>query len=165
MPSSLVHAHGPSSREEVDRLRRLVQEFVRRFGLLVTKQTPCGQPLSTSYAHALMVLLEQSPGGPGISQADLSAALGIDKSNVARLCSRMAAAGHAIQAVASTDARSRLLTLTPAGKRLAGRIDRASHERFGRIVGALPRARRAVVFESLAALNAAVETLPQPEAP
>jgi DNA-binding MarR family transcriptional regulator len=162
MPSA--HPHGPSSKEEVEQLRRLVQQFVRRFGLLVTKQTPCGQPLSTSYAHALMVLLEQSPSGPGISQAELGSTLGIDKSNVARLCSRMVAAGHAIQVVASTDARSRLVTLTPPGKRLAERIDRASHERFGRIVGALPRARRAVVFESLAALNAAVETLPQSEA-
>src|SRR5690242_17120964 len=108
MAPSLPSPHRPSSKQDVERLRGLVQQFIRRFGLLVTKQTPCGQPLSTSYAHALMVLLERSPSGFGISQAELGATLVIVKSNVARLCSRMVAAGHAVQAVASTDARSRL---------------------------------------------------------
>ncbi len=143
---------------QIDRLRELVQEFVRRFGLLVTKETPCGQPISLSYAHALMVLLERTRA-PATSQTELGLALGIDKSNVTRLCSRMEAAGHVSQVRAPGDRRSRLVILTPAGRRLAQRIEEASRRRFGRIVAAVSPDQRRTVFESLALLNAAVESL------
>src|SRR4051794_33355373 len=88
---------------ETERLRALVQHFVRRFGLLVTRETPCGLPVSTSYAHALMVVLERGQRKERTSQADLAALLGIDKSNVARLCARMETAGHVIQERAPED--------------------------------------------------------------
>jgi DNA-binding MarR family transcriptional regulator len=51
------------------------------------------------------------------------------------------------------------VSLTRPGKRLAQRIEQASQDRFNRIVAALPRDERPTVFESLAALNAALETL------
>ena len=163
MESPEQHPGGERDRD-VERLRGLVQHFVRSFGLLVTKQTPCGQPVSPSYAHALMVLLKP-PGGAGrISQAELGAALGIDKSNVARLCSRMVSAQHATQDVAPADGRSRLVALTPKGTRLAQRIDQASRDRFARIVASLSLSKRAAIFDSLSALNAAVETLREGEA-
>ena len=127
--------------------------------MLVTKETPCGQPISPSYAHALMVLLEHVGAPPQVSQADLGLILGIDKSNIARLCGRMEAAGHVTQERAPNDGRSRLVTLTATGKRLAQRIDQASRDRFSRIVTALPRDERSTVFESLAALNNAIGTL------
>jgi len=132
---------------------------VRSFGLLVTKETPCGQPISPSYAHALMVLLERAGDSPQMSQAELELILGIDKSNITRLCRRMEAAGHVRQERASNDGRSRLVSLTAAGKRLAERVEQASRDRFGRIVAALPGDQRSTVFESLAALNEAVESL------
>lgn len=146
-------------KSDADRLRNLVQRFVRSFGLLVTKETPCGQPLSPSYAHALMVLVERAREQTSTSQATLGVILGIDKSNVTRLCSRMEAAGHVRQERASDDGRSRLVSLTEPGKRLAQRIEQASQDRFNRIVVALPRRERSTVFQSLAALNAAIETL------
>ena len=132
---------------------------MRSFGLLVTKETPCGQPLSPSYAHALMVLLERSREQTPTSQAALGITLGIDKSNITRLCSRMEAAGHVSQERAPDDGRSRLVSLTGSGKHLAQRIEQASQDRFSRIVVALPRHERSAVFASLAALNAALETL------
>jgi DNA-binding MarR family transcriptional regulator len=147
------------STAQPDRLRALVQRFVRSFGLLVTKETPCGQPIAPSYAHALMVLLEHGGESPEMSQAELGLSLGIDKSNIARLCKRMEAAGHVSQERAPNDGRSRLLSLTTAGQRLAQRIEQASRSRFSRIVAALPRDERSAVFKSLAALNDAIETL------
>jgi DNA-binding MarR family transcriptional regulator len=152
-----------SPKSDSDRLRGLVQRFVRSFGLLVTKETPCGQPLSPSYAHALMVLLERAREQAPTSQAALGVTLGIDKSNVTRLCSRMEAAGHVSQERASDDGRSRLVSLTGSGKRLAQRIEQASQARFSRIVVALPRRERSTVFASLAALNAAIESLGEGE--
>jgi len=149
-------------KSDPDRLRELVQRFVRSFGLLVTKETPCGQPVSPSYAHALMVLLERAREQAPTSQATLGVTLGIDKSNVTRLCSRMEAAGHVNQERASDDGRSRLVSLTGSGKRLAQRIEAASQDRFSRIVSALPRDERSMVFGCLAALNKAIETLDKP---
>lgn len=144
---------------EIEALRGLVQTFVRSFGLLVTKETPCGQPVSPSHAHALMVLVERAQQKLRTSQSDLGLALGIDKSNVARLCARMEAAGHVAQERADGDGRSRIVTLSAAGTRLGHRIAGASRERFGRVVRAIPPSKRHAVFESLRALNEAVETL------
>lgn len=152
-------ARPAQQKEDAERLRGLVQSFIRSFGLLVTKETPCGQPISPSYAHALMVLLERARDQTKTSQADLGLVLGIDKSNVTRLCGRMEVAGHVTQERAPDDGRSRLVKLTAHGQRLAQRIERASHDRFGNIVAALSRDERASIFDSLAALNRAIETL------
>lgn len=144
---------------DVERLRTLVQAFVRSFGLLVTRETPCGQPLSPSYAHALMVLLERGRQPARTSQSDLGHVLGIDKSNVARLCARMAAAGHVVQERHPEDGRGRLVRLTSTGTRMARRIEGASRERFERVVRGVAPGRRQSLFESIELLNAAVEAL------
>lgn len=148
-----------SSGDDVARLRQLVQSFVRSFGLLVTKETPCGHPVSPSYAHALMVLLERTREHDRTSQSDLGRLLGIDKSNVTRLCARMEAAGHVVQDRQPDDGRGRLVRLTSTGTRMAQRIEQASRERFERVVGGVAPGRRQSVFEALELLNAAVEAL------
>jgi DNA-binding MarR family transcriptional regulator len=156
--SNAAHDTAHPSDREIDRLRELVQTFVRSFGLLVTKETPCGHPLSPSHAHALMVLLERARRRSRTSQADLGAVLGIDKSNVARLCARMELAAHVVQVRSPDDGRSRLVRLTREGTRLARRIERASRDRFRRIAGRVAASERQALLDSLALLNAAVET-------
>jgi DNA-binding MarR family transcriptional regulator len=148
----------PSDRE-IDRLRELVQNFVRSFGLLVTKETPCGHPVSPSHAHALMVLHERARHRSRTSQADLGAVLGIDKSNVARLCARMELATHVVQERSPDDGRSRLVRLTHEGARLARRIERSSRDRFRRIARRVASSERQALFDSLSLLNAAVQAL------
>jgi len=150
---------GEPSEAEVHRLKALVQTFTRSFGLLVTKETPCGYPVSASYAHCLMVLLECDEGDVGTSQTALGARLGIDKSNVARLCSRLESSGHATQTRDPADGRGRLLSLTTKGRRIAKRIEVASHDRFQRVAQALPPRKRATVLAALEALTSAVQAL------
>ena len=140
-------------------LQGLVQSFVRSFGLLIAKETPCGHPVSPSYAHALMVLLEREGDELHTSQSDLGARLGIDKSNVARLCARLHSQGHAIQEPSPDDGRSRHLRLTAKGRRMAENIQNSSLERFRRVAAAVAPEKRQVLLDSLAALNAAVMTL------
>lgn len=144
---------------EVEQLRSLVQSFVRDFGLLASNETPCGHPIPVSYAHALMVLLERRRVGAAMLQADLGAALGIDKSTVARLCTRMEEAGHLTQTRDPNDGRSRLLALTDSGLPLAREIERASRARFRRILAQIQPRRRSAVLESLTSLNEAVAAL------
>ena len=142
--------------QDVEQLRAHVQEFVRRFGLLVTRRTPCGFPVSPSYAHAMMVLLRRAGEGRTTLQSDLAGALGIDKSNVARLCERMVGAGHALQSVPPADGRSRLVTLTAKGTRVAQRIEQGSRDRFLAVSAGIPARKRRAVIDALADLNAAV---------
>ncbi len=143
--------------EPAEQLRAAVQRFVRGFGLLASDRTPCGTPLSTSHAHALMVLLERGRAETAITQQMLGEALGIDKSNVARLCARLEREGRLSRRDSPTDGRARLLSLTPAGRRLAERVESASRGRFRALLAALPSHEvRHEVLASLAALNTAI---------
>jgi DNA-binding MarR family transcriptional regulator len=148
---------GSAQTSDVRQLQRLVQEFVRSFGLLITKQTPCGHPVSPSHAHALMVLLERE--GDSTTQSDLGAQLGIDKSNVARLCARMHGEGHVVHAVSAEDARGRTVDLTAKGKRMAEQLKGASLARFQRVLHGVPQGKRRQLFDSLQLLNASVAQL------
>lgn len=103
-----------------------------------------------------MLLLQRSQGGLDTLQSDLAGALGIDKSNVARLCERMVDAGHAAQTVPPDDGRSRVVTLTAKGNRLAGRIEQGSRDRFSAVTASIPARKRRAVIAALAELNAAV---------
>jgi DNA-binding MarR family transcriptional regulator len=137
-------------------LRRLMQRLFRRFGALSAEATPCGKPMSMAHAHALLVLLAKGE----LSQQELGAELCIDKSNIARLCARMVDAKHAVQQQSDTDGRSRRVSLTARGKRLAQEVDVASAARFGALLHALPDERHTQVLEALDHLVAALDVLP-----
>ena len=136
-----------------DELRRLMQRLVRRFGALAAEATPCGKPLPIAHAHALMVLLARGEA----SQQELGRELGIDKSNVARLCARMVEAGHVSQRPDDEDGRSRRVSLTARGERLAREVDESSKARFGAILNALAPTSRSQVIDSLRQLVAGIE--------
>lgn len=138
-------------------LRAGVQRFVRSFGLLAGDQTPCGQPLAPSHAHALMLLLEAARANESTSQQALASALGIDKSSAARLCAKMEHAGHIDQQRAPADGRLRLIRLTTKGRHLAERVDAASRARFQQVLDAIPSSRaRESVIAALRQLNQAL---------
>lgn len=139
--------------DHVDELRTLVQRLFRRFGTLGTDMTPCGKPLSIAHAHALMILLARGE----LTQQELGAELCIDKSNVARLCSKMVDAGHALQMTAAEDRRSRMVSLTAAGKRLAREVNAASRQRFGTLLSGMKAAQREQVIQGLHHLVAAID--------
>jgi DNA-binding MarR family transcriptional regulator len=145
------------SRRPGDTLRSSIQRFVRTFGLLNGDQTPCGVALSPSHAHALMALLDGERRGESSTQQDLVKILGVDKSNVTRLCARMIQAGHLTQQPSPDDGRAWLVSLTVKGRRLAERVEDASRTRFDRVLAALPsEAARATVLRSLDLLNQAL---------
>jgi DNA-binding MarR family transcriptional regulator len=133
-----------------------MHQVVRRFGALSSEQTPCGKPLPMAYAHALMILRVT----PALSQFDLAAQLHIDKSNVARVCARMLTAGHIARRRDSGDARRVIITLTARGKRLADEVETASHERFDRLLKAVPKKARSNVLRGLSLLVAALTESP-----
>ncbi|MBK8999761.1 MAG: winged helix-turn-helix transcriptional regulator [Myxococcales bacterium] len=145
---------------DADELRSLTQRLFRRFGALASSTTPCGQPLPLAHAHALQVLLARGE----LAQRELGAELCIDKSNVARLCARMVAAGHVSQRASDHDGRSRRVTLTRQGERVAGEVDAASRARFSALLRELPPTEREPTVGVLRELVRAVERLPDARA-
>lgn len=138
---------------DANRLRSSVQTFVRRFGLLLQDQTPCGQPLPSSHAHALMLLIA---AGRPVRQNELGAELGIDKSNVARLCAQMEEKRHVNQEPDADDRRARRVSLTAKGQRVGQDVKQASERRFEELLARIPAAKHETVFAGLAALNEAL---------
>jgi len=138
---------------QADDLRRVMQRLFRRFGALATSSTPCGKPLSMPHAHALMVLLTSGEQ----SQQELGAELCIDKSNVARLCAKMILAGHVRQRQCERDGRSRRVSLTARGARLAREVEVASGSRFRTLLEELPAGRQCDVIEAMQSLVAALD--------
>jgi DNA-binding MarR family transcriptional regulator len=151
-----ARARRAASPEEGDELRTLVQRFIRAFGLLSSDRTPCGKPLSVSHAQALMILLEHRRDRLKPTQQQLGKELGIDKSNVARLCARMQKAGHITQERCLEDGRARRLSLTDTGARVATNVEKSSRQRFASVLSAIPPHARAGVLSALEALNDAV---------
>ncbi|WP_373044511.1 MarR family winged helix-turn-helix transcriptional regulator [Vulgatibacter sp.] len=134
-------------------LRASIQHFVRQFGLLEGgDRTPCGKHLPVSHAQALQVLLGAADPP---TQADLGGVLGIDKSNVARLCARLEASGHLSQERCPEDARARRLRLTAKGRRFAAEVDEASRARFATMLAAIPEERREETIRALRLLGEA----------
>lgn len=109
-----------------------------------------------------MLLLERGRRAEATAQSDLGGALGIDKSNVTRLCQRMERMGHGSQRTAEADGRSRIVTLTPKGTKLAERIEAASKTRFRDIVARVPASKRAALVHAFLDINAALGSLEAP---
>lgn len=134
-------------------LRNKIQAFVRAFGLL-RSQTPCGKPISISSAHCLMVL---NLAKEHLSQANLQKTLGVDKSNITRLCKNLEKDGFIVQRPSESDARVRLLSLTKKGERLANTLDVASRKRFSAILNQIPKDEFSLMCKSLDLLTSAIQ--------
>jgi DNA-binding MarR family transcriptional regulator len=146
-------------RRQVDELRRAMQLLFRRFGALAADSTPCGKPLSMAHAHALMVLLKEGE----MSQQELGRELSIDKSNVARLCARLVELDHATQSKSPLDGRSRLVALSPRGRRLALEVESASRARFSLLWHAIEPEVRPSVLDAFTHVLRALDRLPKGE--
>jgi DNA-binding MarR family transcriptional regulator len=137
-------------------LRDAVHAFIRGFGLLTSDQTPCGHPLHLSEAHALLALKARNESkSQAPTQRELGDHLKVDKSNVSRLCRRLEAKGFIKCKPCAQDGRSRRVSLTAKGMRLASQVDAASKARFSALA-ALLQSDNAKVVKSLGALSEAI---------
>ena len=144
-------------------LRDAVHEFIRGFGLLASDQTPCGHPLHLSEAHALLELKARNESKmPAPTQRELGDHLKIDKSNVSRLCRRLETKGLIKCKPCADDGRSKRISLTAKGKRLASAVDASSKTRFSALA-ALLQSDNASVVRSLNELSAAIAQIAEDE--
>lgn len=136
-----------------------MQELIRRFGLLSADQTPCGKPIASSDAHALMVLLEVDEDG--MLSSVLATRLGVDKSTASRVVARLTERGYLTPFPNSTDdARTKPIRLTRKGVRVAREVEQASQARFVEILERIPSRKRSAVIAALGDIVSALERMP-----
>lgn len=141
-------------REPMD--ARMLRDAVRRLmvahAMLEDDRRPCGAPVSAPHAWALLELRE----GP-MTVTELAGRLNIDRTNVSRLCGRMASLGEIQRSVHPSDRRARLVSLTAKGRRASDAIDDSSAEHFQGVLDQLEGDAAAVV-RSVERLTAALAT-------
>lgn len=137
--------------------RRSVRSLVRALGVLDEARTPCGVDVSVREAYALDAIGVGEASGAPLSQSELQAALGIDKSNVTRVVQQLVADGRIEQRTGEEDGRVRRLHLTAKGRRIARNIEEQSLRRFSEVLARIPATERASVMQALELFRAALE--------
>lgn len=136
-------------------LHQEIQAFIRQFGLLHPSETPCGQPLPVSQAHALLVLGQ----GGELTQQALAGELRLDKSTTSRLVAQLAERGWVDKAVNPEDRREARISLTPRGRELFAEVSASAAARYRALWERLPPQKRSQVVEALALLTEALQEI------
>ncbi|MGN6456295.1 MAG: MarR family winged helix-turn-helix transcriptional regulator, partial [Achromobacter mucicolens] len=102
--------------KSIDEIRSASRTIVRELGFM--RPTLAGTAYSASAVHALLEIDAQG----GVSAAHLVTALGLEKSSVSRMLSKLIAAGDIAESASAEDARLKQLTLTGQGKALVKKI-------------------------------------------
>ncbi len=109
-------------------LRKKASEFLRPFGL-------------TDVQFNLMMLLQHQGGTQkGLSQAQLSNMMLVNRANITSLIDRMEKADFVVRTPAPADRRSNIVRLTTQGKRLLARIEPIYAKEVKRIMAVLRQA-------------------------
>jgi DNA-binding MarR family transcriptional regulator len=138
-----------SSVEDVaSELRDVLPRVVRALGLLRPDTTPCGQPMSTTEAHAIDELRARGP----LAQKDLARSLGLQKSTISRLVDQLEADELVARVTNPSDSRSVQIVLTPNGRRRAKRLAAARQAFFEQLLEPLDADDRRTVIEGLSIL-------------
>ncbi|WP_068921084.1 MarR family winged helix-turn-helix transcriptional regulator [Planobispora rosea] len=134
-------------------LQEAVARFVRAFGLHQPDQTPCGQPIPVSEAHALGELARDG----ALRQSDLARRLRLEKSTTSRLVTQLIKRGWAERTPAPDDGRGVLVQLTPPGVTAAARLAEARAARFSAVLDRVPEGERDDVLRALTTLTEAID--------
>ena len=128
-------------------LKKKAGEFLRPFGL-------------TDVQFNLMMLLKyQSELDQGLSQAQLSSMMLVNRANITSLIDRMEKADLVIRTPAPTDRRSNIVKLTGRGRELLARIEPLYTKEVKRIMAALKLNEQKTVIEMLERIRGTVSGL------
>ena len=151
MSDSPTQIEDGASTDPARQLRDATRRLMLAHGALNDGQRPCGTPLPTPHAWALLELLQSGP----MTVTLLASRLGIDRTNVSRLCSRMESLGELERAPHPEDKRARLVRLTESGAQVGQAVDRSSGAHFQRVLERLPP-NSASIIDALTALTRAM---------
>ena len=133
--------------------RSALQVFARQFDGNGTIETPCGESISPTKAHAIMEIGTSSIAC--LSQKDLATSLGLNKSNITRLVQALEKGGFLRRVVSDSDKRVFLLELTSKGKKLCRRLEVSSQKYIEELLSHIPKNKHKNLIETLEELNRA----------
>lgn len=113
------------------------------------RRTFAGYDLRPTQYAVLSILAEK----PGMRQGDVSAALGIKRTNFVAVLDELERRGLARRKAVAADRRSRALFLTPEGERLAAEVRKLQDEHEVRLAALLPAGERDRLIETLRLLT------------
>jgi len=123
-------------------LRKRVSELLRPFGL-------------TDVQFNLMMLLKyQSGPEEGLSQAQLSNMMLVNRANITSIIDRMEKAGLVVRTPAPSDRRSHIIKLTNRGRELLDRIEPLYTKEVKRIMAVLKQAQQKTLIAMLEKVRA-----------
>jgi DNA-binding MarR family transcriptional regulator len=132
---------------------RLLMDVFREMGAHRPEQLLPGWALSLSELYALSSLAERAP----LSQQELGAALGLEKSSVSRLVQQLEERGWVRRERDARDSRLRLLRLTEEGARTADHLQQHMSEAHATLFARLTPHEQAALLEGLTALRRALQ--------
>lgn len=127
-------------------------KIIRSLGLHHSNQTPCGQPISMSEAHAIMELQKRKK----ITQSDLTQLLSLEKSTVSRLIQQLKKKNWLIYETDPKDHRVKILKLSEGGLKVAQQLESSRKEKFDRILSKIPPGKQQDVIVAMELLTQAI---------
>ena len=112
-------------------------EFLREFGLTDVQ------------LNLMMMLGHQSPRGGGLSQAQLSDMMLVNRANITTLSDRMEKGGFVVRTAAVGDRRTNIIKLTRRGKAILEKVEPRYGEEVKRIMSALKQSEQKKLIEFL----------------
>lgn len=132
-------------------LRKKASEFLRPFGL-------------TDVQFNLMMLLEyQSGHGEGLSQAQLSKMMLVNRANITSLIDRMEKANFVVRTPAPSDRRSNIVKLTSRGRKLLAQIEPLYTKEVKRIMAVLRQAEQKTLIAMLEKIRGNISEQNKPQ--
>lgn len=153
MQQKKTESHNVQVLANAAELRDLLHSLTRYFDACERHTTQSGDIIPSSYAQALMILLDFREKQSTPTLTNLVDMLDIDKSNVTRLCQRMQEAGHVVISRDTHDRRAKRLELSSDGEELAEFILNASLNRYEEVLSFFKNSERYSLLEQLMKLN------------
>ena len=129
--------------EELQPVRSAARDLVRELGFLQARDAATG--VSHSHCHALIEIETRG----SLPQFELAGLLRLTKSTTSRIVAELEERGWVKARSSTSDARARVLTLTPAGRTKVGLVHREANARVSLALGALTPDQRRMVLEGL----------------
>jgi len=127
----------------IDAVRRFNRFLTRRIGVL--REGLLHSPYSLAEARILFEIAH----GDDLSASDLSRELGLDPGYLSRILARLEQRGLIDKVRSESDARRRILSLTPAGKDAFTLLDNRSREEVAEMLGDLSEGERRRLLEAM----------------
>jgi len=122
-------------------LKKRADEFFRTFGLTDVQ------------FNVMMLLHHQSGPEEGLSQAQLSDMMLVNRANTTALIDRMEKSGLVVRTAAPDDRRYNIVKLTSRGKKLFARVEPLYAKQFQEIMSALKESEQKVLIRILESIR------------